>query len=99
MNLIELEADSVRYFSENDELAFFNWLQKISCVKKYEGRGTTLHIFVDTNAINDVDLRELLALFRRYQTPLAQLKIFDKPEFAGWFRDPRGYWHSEIFGS
>ena len=35
-----LLAKRVWYFSENDEAAFFEWLDKLPCVEKYEGDRT-----------------------------------------------------------
>lgn len=95
---IGLEATNVRFFSTHDESAFFEWLDKIKCVQKYEGRGSTLHITVNTVAVDEEALRELLALFHRYGIAMQQLITFDRPEFTRWFRDTRAYWYSSIFG-
>lgn len=95
---LELEATGVRFFSKGDEEAFFDWLGKLSFVEKYEGQGRTLFITVKSNAIDEDGLRELLSLFRRYGIDLKQLAVFDRDEFADWFRDDRAYWHKDIFG-
>ena len=95
---IELQATGVRFFSQGDEAAFFDWLKKLPMVENIEGRGRTLHIRVNSSAVDEDSLRELLALFHRYGIDLAQLIVFDREDFAEWFRHPDAYWHQEIFG-
>lgn len=97
VSIIELEATGVRFFSEYDESAFFDWLNKLVCVQKYEGRGRTLYITVNSEAVDEDALREFLALFRRYGVAMRQLIVFDRDEFADWFREERAYWYSEVF--
>ena len=95
---VELEATGVRFFSKGDESAFFRWLDKLAFVQRYEGRGRTLYISINSMSVDEDGLRELLALFRRYGVPLRQLIVFDRDEFAEWFRDSLAYWHKDIFG-
>lgn len=95
---VELLATGVRFFSQGDEAAFFGWLGKLAFVERYEGRGLTLFISVNAAAVDEDGLRELLALFRRYGVELKQLAVFDRSEFADWFRSKQAYWHKEIFG-
>ncbi len=94
---MRLEATDVRFFSQGDESAFFAWLEKLPFVEKYEGRGRTLYILVNSAAVDEDGLREMLALFRRYGIGLRQLAIFDRDEFADWFRDEQAYWYKDIF--
>lgn len=98
VNIIELEATGVRFFSEYDESAFFDWLNKLECVQNYEGRGRALYITVNSEAVNEDALREFLALFRRYGIAMRQLIAFDRDEFADWFHEEQAYWYSEVFG-
>ena len=95
---VELQATGVRFFSQGDEGAFFGWLKSLPFVEHFEGRGLTLHINVNSSAVDEDGLRELLALFRRYNVELAQLAAFDRDEFADWFRSAETYWHKDIFG-
>ncbi len=95
---VELQATGVRFFSQGDEEAFFSWLGKLAAVERYEGRGLTLFIMVNISAVDEDGLRELLALFRRYGVELKQLAVFDRSEFADWFRSENSYWHEEVFG-
>jgi hypothetical protein len=93
-----LTAKRIRYYSENDESAFFEWLDKIGCVTRYEGQLDVLYIYVDGGKMDEYALRELLSLFRRYGVDMKQLVAFDSDEYAAWFRDPQKYWHRAVFG-
>lgn len=96
--IIELEAKSVRFFSEYDEAAFFEWLSKISCVQSYKGYGNSLYILVNCDVVEEADLRELLALFHRYGIAMGPLSVFNRQEFEKWFHDIRAYWYQSVFG-
>lgn len=97
VKMVELEVTDIRFFSEFDESAFFEWLDKLACVQKYTGQGKTLYISIDSDAVDEDALRELLALLRRYGVAMRQLIAFDRQEFAGWFQDRRAYWYTEVF--
>lgn len=96
-NIVEIEATEVRFFSQYDESAFFDWLKKISCVKKSEGRGSTLYILIDRMSVDEDALRELLALFHRYDIDMRQLVTFDCTEFSTWFHNKQAYWYKKVF--
>jgi hypothetical protein len=96
-NILELEAERVRFYSEHDEAALFEWLKKIPCIKGCEGRGPAIYLQVDSNEMSESDLRELLAVFHRYAIPMRQLSIFERREFSEWFRDRRAYWYTRVF--
>lgn len=94
---VELKATGVRFFSPGDESAFFEWLDKLPFVARYEGHGRTLYISINSIAVDEYGLREMLALFRRYGVELRQLALFDRDEFAEWFRDKQAYWYKDVF--
>ena len=96
--IVELQATAVRFFSQGDEAAFFGWLKTMPFVEHIEGRGRTLYIKINSSAVDEDGLRELLAMLRRYSVDLAQLVAFDREEFAEWFRRDDAYWHKDIFG-
>jgi hypothetical protein len=96
---VELKAQATRFFSQLDGTAFFEWLKKLPCVSKFEGRGDTLSIRVLESKVDEYALRELLALFHRYRLDMKQLSVFDKQDFAGWFRNTEAYWYKSVFGS
>jgi len=97
LKTVELEVTETRFFSEFDESAFFEWLDKLPCVQKYVGRGKTLYITINSDAVSEDALREFLALFRRYGVEMRQLAAFDRREFSEWFRDKRAYWYADVF--
>lgn len=98
-NTIELKASRVRFFSSQDEAAFFSWIEKIPSIKSCEGRGSVIYMYVIRDVINENDLRELLSLFRRYGVDMKQLSIFDDNQFSSWFRDKNAYWYASVFAS
>ena len=94
-----LACKGVRYFSQGDETAFFNWIGRISCVVRFEGNGDTLYLHVRGSRVADRDLRELLALFYRYRMPMGQLAQFESPRNRTWFARPGMYWFARVWGS
>jgi hypothetical protein len=91
-----LVAKSVRYYSQHDETAFFEWLSRIACVGRVKGAGREVAIEV-VRRPTDEDLRELCALFFRYKVDMRQLAAFASQDRA-WFRDAGMYWHRRVFG-
>ena len=57
-----------------------------------------LFISVDIEKLNDENLRELVALFSRYDCDLRQLSQFLNDDNRHWFADPRKFWHVSVFG-
>lgn len=96
--IIELKAEHVTYFSDYDEAAFFEWIKRIKCFINFGGHGYGLSIFVDKDVVDQDDLRELLALFHRYNIDKKQLSALSKPSFDAWFRNDGTYWHTDVFG-
>jgi hypothetical protein len=84
---VVLHARGVVYYSANDEAAFFGWLDKLSCVTSYVGRGDTLYITVKRAAVDVEAFSELNALHLRYGVDREQLKALDTGRFAAWFTD------------
>ena len=66
------------YRSEGDEQAHFDWLGRIGCVSEARGRGTRVYLTIDPTRITGDDLRELNAVYRRYDGDLKQLKILEE---------------------
>lgn len=97
-SLVDLEAVKVRFFSHNDESAFFEWVEKIPSVKDCKGKGLSIFLSINNDEINEYDLRELISLFWRYGISMKQLSIFDREPFSHWFRDENAYWFVKVFG-
>jgi len=99
MEEIKLVCKRVDFYSDFDEDAFFEWLKKISCISKIEGFGEELCINVDRNKFTEMDLREMLALFYRYDIDMKQLEIFLSDENKPWFFDNKGsFWYDKVWG-
>jgi len=49
--------------------------------------------------LSEASLRDLLALFSRYEIPMRQLAQFENAKNTSWFRAPRMYWHQRVFGA
>jgi hypothetical protein len=96
-NIIELEARSVVYYSQHDEKCFFDWLDRMGCVKGYAGKGETLFIAVDRDRVTSAELLDLLGFFYRYGISMSQLQVFDLPQFSDWFPKRGTYWHYRVF--
>ncbi|MGV9674633.1 hypothetical protein ACWDSJ_05090 [Nocardia sp. NPDC003482] len=93
-----LEATGVTYYSPQDEAAFFGWLEKIGCIESYRGHSRTLYLTIDLDAVDEEDLRELVALYTRYKIDLKELRALNATRVGQWFSDPERWWHAEVFG-
>ncbi len=97
LTLTHLDS-GVIFYHLNDERAFFEWLGRIPCVERYVGDGRRgLVVYLKRKPLND-ELRELLALCQRYGVDMRQLARFETSRNRRWFRDPKNYWHSAVFG-
>ena len=91
-----LVATWVTYGSYNDERAFFEWLERIEGVERFEGVGRDLLIYV-SQEIEELGLRDLVALFSRYGVDLAQIpKAFSVGEHP-WLLKETAYWFRAMF--
>lgn len=94
-----LICKEVRFYSPNDEAAFFEWLSKNDCIDDVEGVGDEIHLTIAADELHDHDLRDLLALFYRYNVDMKQLKRFLSSDNEKWFFGNRiAYWHTRVFG-
>jgi N6-adenosine-specific RNA methylase IME4 len=87
MKEIKLIAKSVVYYSPGDEDVFFEWIQKIKSIKKFDGIGEELYLYFSNKRIPRKDLAELFGLFERYNIDRDQLKIFKNESNKIWFED------------
>lgn len=84
----------VVYYSQLDEDHFFTWAQEIPCVKSID-RG---YLHIQETEVNERDLRDLLALFKRYQLSAKPLSALCTPKNAFWFKDRETFWYHDVFG-
>lgn len=97
LTLTQMDTE-VTFYHFNDERAFFEWLGRIPCVERYAGEGHRgLVVYLKRKPLKD-ELRELLALCRRYGIDMRQLAKFETTRNRHWFRDPEKYWYSTVFG-
>ena len=77
------------FFSPEDEDLFFAWIDKVSCVKSYQGIGRELHLVVIPSELTFNDLRNLRGLFSRYElkNPEQLKELFLNDDNKRWFRE------------
>jgi len=95
--LTTLTCKGIVYYSPSDERAFFEWVARIGCISRVEGRGDALLLYLSTKRVSEVNLRELIALFRRYKVGMAQLAQLENPRNRDWFRSPNAFWNKAVF--
>jgi hypothetical protein len=88
----------VRFFHQNDERAFFEWLSRIPCVKGYAGEGGRGLVVQLKRRPGKDDLWQLLALCHRYGVDMRQLAKFETAKNRIWLCDPEMYWYQAVFG-
>lgn len=94
----KLHCKNATFYSEKDELTFFEWIGTVPCIKKREHLSDTVVLHVRTKKISDTCLRELLALFFRYEIEMTQLGQFANEENSVWFVENRSsYWFKKVF--
>ena len=86
------------YGSQGDERAFYEWIERIPCIQKFWGSGPALYLEVPRRRISDACLRELLALFERYDIEMSQLAQFESASNRQWFKSPSKTWYKAVFG-
>ena len=94
---LTLVASGVTYYSQEDETAFFEWLDRLECAEGYRGRLRDLFITLKRRPTKQ-DLLDLMALFFRYGVDMRQLARFETKSNRHWLCDPEAYWHHSIFG-
>ena len=96
---VELVCFSVTYGGTFDEDLFFDWIEHIPSIVKFDGRWKCLFLRFKSAEIPDEDLRELLALFYRYDIDMKQLAVFLNDANRAWFYEQRpNFWHTKVFG-
>ena len=95
---LEQMDTGVRFFHHADERAFFEWLERIPCVASVKGEGHRGLVVRLKRRPGQDDLRQFLALGRRYGFDMRQLAKFETDVNRSWFRNPQAYWHEAVFG-
>ena len=89
----------MHYYSHSDEAAFFGWLQSIPGVTGVHGQGQELIIRLRSKRLSKIALRELLALYRRYNGRMSELEQFANDTNRSWFQNPDAYWYKAVFAA
>lgn len=96
MNNIILICKEVFFYSDLDEAVFFEWIKKIASIQDCKGVADELHLEIKAN-VSDDELREIIALFSRYDIDMTRLKQFVTDNNKSWFQNEQAYWYSDIF--
>lgn len=94
---IELLVESPVFYSGVDEDVFFAWIERIEPVGEVRGEGRLLRLKVAAAQLDEDSFRELIAIFKRYALDMKELAKLDLPAFTQWFRNPKAYWHEQVF--
>jgi hypothetical protein len=91
-----LICKKVLFYSEADELSFFDFIGRIKGILTYKGTtaGILLHV---KKPISDSSLRNLIALFHRYKIEMKQLAQFSNKKNEIWFKNKEKYWYKKIW--
>lgn len=93
--MIKLDCSGVMFYSQLDECNLFEWGSKI---KGFIGWEHDVLVLND-ELIDEYCLRDIIAMFWRYQIPVKQLAKLETAENSSWFRAINTYWHEAVFGN
>jgi len=91
--MLKVDIQAIKYFSEFDEDSFFLWVKRIECIESVDNGFLQISI----EKVNEVSLRELLALFSRYQLSAKPLASLCTNENKFWFNNPKSFWYKSVF--
>ena len=91
---------SIKYYGFVDEELFFAWIKKMSFIKSFEGSGNELYLDLANRELNQDDLLELLAFFKRYKIDMKQLRPFLHDKNKNWLiTQKKAFWYKPLFGN
>jgi len=91
--MVRLDCSGVTFGSQLDERHLFEWAMQISGTLRWE-QDT---LVVKSLNLSQASLRDLVALFSRYQIPMKQLAQFKNSRNEVWFAAPQAYWYTRVF--
>ena len=94
---LEQMDTEVIFYHLADERAYFEWLERISCVESMKGEGAKGLVVTLKRAPSEDDLRQFLALAYRYGLDMSKFAQFETEANREWFRDPMMYWFEGVF--
>lgn len=77
----------LKFYSNEDEELFFQWINKIDCIESYKGIGRELQVIVSPEPISFEDFRNLRGIFKRYNLENSQQlkELFLTDKNRDWF--------------
>lgn len=85
------------FYSYLDEENFFHWLESIPAVAGVTRVGRDLQISLKA-PIDEPNLRDLVAVLKRYGVDMKCLSPFVDSTNEPWFKNPAAYWYKDVFG-
>ncbi len=92
--MVHLDCSGITFRSSLDEKHLFEWAMEIPGVVRWE-QDT---LVVRSRVISRSSLRDLIALFSRYDIEMRQLAQFKNWKNEEWFASSQMYWHDLVFG-
>jgi hypothetical protein len=96
-DLVTLTILEGLYYSQHDENVFYKWLKRVRSVVRLHGESDKLFIEVRADKFDQKDLREMLALFRRYNIDLTALANLEHDTNRPWLCDESKWWYPLVF--
>lgn len=84
------------FYSYLDEKNFFRWLESIPAVKNVVGTSKGLELSIEM-PIDEPNLRDLIAIMKRYSLDMKSLKTFCDSTNDAWFKNQTAYWYKSVF--
>ncbi|WP_322359371.1 hypothetical protein [Pseudomonas sichuanensis] len=91
--LIELPS----FFSNLDEVRFFEGLTSNPATVEVRGSGRGLNIKIDKRKLSKENMRELISIFFRYGVNLRPLAEIANGSRHAWMKDSDYYWYKSMF--
>jgi hypothetical protein len=85
------------FYCYQDEKSFFDWLQSVVGIERFEGEIEGLKIYINLNIFDESSFADVAGLFARYEINMQILRELMSTENMSWFEDRNFYWHSMIF--
>ena len=84
------------FYSYLDEENFFRWLESIPAVTSVSRVGLDLEVSL-RQILDEPNLRDLIAIFRRYGIDMKCLRHLATSSNESWFKNPIAYWYKDVF--
>ncbi len=78
-NFVIFTCKRIKFYSPADKDNFFAWVKKSKHIKEFKGEKDNILLYVKKKLTN-LELLDLVSLFRRYKINTKQLEIFNNSE-------------------